>query len=406
MKPVLITGVSGFRNRGVEALVTTTIREMRLRAPDRPIHVLTRKPAFDGPILEDLGVQVIHHPSGIPGPKRVSGVGRLLRRSTPPRDSQWEQVEEAISTAALVVASGGDVFSSDYGGPMRQLRPLEIAQEAGVPVVFLAQSVGPFRLPEEAEAWTSVARRSALITVRERISYEYVTAQLGVPAALVEQTADPAFLLHATGPQPPGTVLDAHEEAGPIVSVAVSGGISRFGGIDQELHFDALADVVRTALDTIGGRVILVAHVQEEKARNDDRVPARALHERFDLDPRISLAGEAGAARLKGIIAASDMVVAERMHAAIAGLSSGVCTVAVGYSIKAKGIMQAVLGEAVGEPWLVGIERFVEPGAAGRIVGEAWIRRSQIQERLRQRLPDVQRLASRNFELIEGLLRH
>ncbi len=242
--------------------MTTTIREMRLRSPGRPIQVLTRRPAFDGPILEPFGVQVLHHPSGSGGPKRVSRVGRLLRRSAPLPSPEWLPVVEAVSEAALVVASGGDIFSSDYGGPMRQLRPLWAALDAGVPVVFLAQSIGPFRSAKDAQAWTSVARRSALITVRERISYDYVTKRLGLPAKLVELTADPAFLLPAAALQPPAARPKESMPNQPVVTVAVSGGISRFGGVDAERHMEALASVVRTALETLGARVLLVAHVQ------------------------------------------------------------------------------------------------------------------------------------------------
>jgi colanic acid/amylovoran biosynthesis protein len=386
--------------------VTTAIREMRLRSPDRPIQVLTRTPAFDGPILERLGVQVLDHPAGMGGPKRVSRVGRLLGRSAPPPSPEWKPVLEAISGAALVVASGGDIFSSDYGGPMRQLRPLRAALDAGVPVVFLAQSVGPFRLPKEAAAWTSIARRSALVTVRERISYDYVTGELGLPARLIELTADPAFLLPAAASDDAEVPMEVDGRDRPIVTVAVSGGISRFGGVDGQRHLAALIEVVRTALDTIGARVVLVAHVQDDAERNDDRVPARALYEHFDRDPRITLAGDVGAAELKALIAGSDMLVAERMHAAIAGLSSGICTVAVGYSIKARGIMRAVLGDDVADQMIVSVERFIEPGVGQGIVREAWRVRSEVEERLRQRLPGVRRLAGLNFDLIEGLLDH
>ncbi len=385
--------------------MTTTIREMRLRSPDRPIQVLTRRPAFDGPILEPFGVQVLHHPSGNGGPKRVSRVGRLLRRSAPPPSAEWLPVVEAVSEAALVVASGGDIFSSDYGGPMRQLRPLRAALDAGVPVVFLAQSIGPFRSAKEAQAWTSVARRSALITVRERISYDYVTQRLGLPAKLVELTADPAFLLPAAASEPPGARPKDSVPTQPLVTVAVSGGISRFGGVDAAGHLESLEGVVRTALDTLGARVLLVAHVQDDAERNDDRIAARAVYERFERDPRITMAGDLGAAELKGLIAGSDLLIAERMHAAIAGLSSGVCTVTIGYSIKAEGIMRAVLGENVAEPLILSVERFIEPGVAERIVSEAWQMRPAVEERLRLRLPGIQRLAGRNFDLIEELVR-
>jgi polysaccharide pyruvyl transferase WcaK-like protein len=44
---VLITGVTGLRNRGVEALVTTTIEQIRNLNPDIAINVLTQTPDYD-----------------------------------------------------------------------------------------------------------------------------------------------------------------------------------------------------------------------------------------------------------------------------------------------------------------------------------------------------------------------
>jgi len=59
----------------------------------------------------------------------------------------------------------------------------------------------------------------------------------------------------------------------------------------------------------------------------------------------------------------------------------------------------------VAEPLILSVERFIEPGVAERIVSEAWQMRPAVEERLRQRLPGIQRLAGRNFDLIEDLLR-
>ncbi len=62
----------------------------------------------------------------------------------------------------------------------------------------------------------------------------------------------------------------------------------------------------------------------------------------------------------KAIIARADMVVAERMHAAIAAFSSGACALCVGYSVKARGIVDGFLGEgAAAEGWVVPVADFV-----------------------------------------------
>ncbi len=90
-----------------------------------------------------------------------------------PLSLEYRQFREA----SVVIASGGDVFSSDYGIDFLkvQLRPLKLALEAGTPVVFLAQSIGPFKTNEEAQVWLDVAQSSKLVTIREVLSYNYVT---------------------------------------------------------------------------------------------------------------------------------------------------------------------------------------------------------------------------------------
>jgi colanic acid/amylovoran biosynthesis protein WcaK/AmsJ len=55
-----------------------------------------------------------------------------------------------------------------------------------------------------------------------------------------------------------------------------------------------------------------------------------------------SLRGDYGPSHLKGFIAECDVLVASRMHAAIAGLSSGIPTLLVVWSHKYAGLMEEI----------------------------------------------------------------
>jgi colanic acid/amylovoran biosynthesis protein len=99
------------------------------------------------------------------------------------------------------------------------------------------------------------------------------------------------------------------------------------------------------------------------------------------------------------------MVIAERMHAAVAGLSSGICTVVIGYSVKADGIMKDLLGNDLNyQDFLMPIEAFVKDKTAHCLIQNAWQRRHEVESCLEQVLPQIKARAAHNFDLLEGLM--
>ena len=107
------------------------------------------------------------------------------------------------------------------------------------------------------------------------------------------------------------------------------------------------------------------------------------------------------ASEYRGLFATCDMLVAERMHAAISGLSCGVCTVAVGYSVKAEGIMSDFFKpELLHKGLLISIEDFLKPNLACKKIRNLWQRRHEISERIKNVLPEIKKRASSNFNMI------
>jgi polysaccharide pyruvyl transferase WcaK-like protein len=136
-----------------------------------------------------------------------------------------------------------------------------------------------------------------------------------------------------------------------------------------------------------------------------DALLAGRLLQRLGPDPAISAAAGYTASEFKGLISGCALLVTERMHPAIAGLSTGVPTVAVRYSIKADGIMRQVMGPELSEELLVPVDSFLDPANAIRVSQGAWRRRSEVADVLSARIPEVRRLAARNFDLIAEVMR-
>lgn len=407
MKAV-ITGITGLRNRGVEAMVNTTIEELALRRPHLSVDIVTETPDYDRIRLGSYN-HVDVTPAKFSNPRlkdRKSRIKAKLAQFYKPFAPKEQASNLLVDGASLVIASGGDMFSSDYGvnSLRRNLQPLELALNNDIPVVFLAHSIGPFKTDEEAEMWLQVAQRSQLITVREQLSYKYITEDLGLSTNLVQHTADAAFLLAPPSQEMTNNLLMSLgiDRERPVIALAVSQGISRYAdGCDYEQHLDTLHQVIQMLLNELDVQVLLIPHVQEVSLTNDDRIIATTLHRRLNFHPQVRVAsGDYSASEFKGLIGACDMVIAERMHAAIAGLSSGVCTVVVGYSVKAEGIMTDLLGAtSLQNDLVIPLHQFLDVELASKTIHSAWNRRHEVVSQLNEIMPQIKKRAAINFDL-------
>jgi colanic acid/amylovoran biosynthesis protein len=399
---ILVTGITGLRNRGVEALLITTVQQLEKRIPGVEVQMLTPTADYDAQRL------VGHNAKAVRDNLTRYHRGRVakLRVTAAPLASAlapgYLEAKKLIASMNMIVASGGDVFSSDYSRMASHLFPLKLAIDAGVPFMLLAQSIGPFKTDAECKQFTDIARHAKLITVREKPTLEYCIKTLNLPASLVTLTADPAFLLPRPTPAQIGSMLSCYgiNPAQPFVAFAPSQGISQYAKFDRGQHLRAWLSAIRHALDAWKVPVLLVPHVQEIVYSNDDRILATDLLRELNFDSRVRLAGgDHTASEFKGMISASTMVVAERMHAAIAGLSTGVCTVPVGYSVKAAGIMGELFPKGF-DDLLIAVQKFLDPAIALPFLDSAWQRRDAVAAQLKETLPTAQREAGVNFDMI------
>jgi polysaccharide pyruvyl transferase WcaK-like protein len=398
----VITGITGMRNRGVEAITVPTIEQLRLLQADAEINIHSWSPDYDQIRLKPLNVNIQKD--------TLSRNSVSLRRRLFPESEYWFPSSSVISikNASGIIASGGDVFSPEYNTSFF-LKPLEVALKFNIPVIFLAQSISRFKNNQQIKCFSKIARKSRLITIREKATYEYLTNDLGLSPDIVKLTADPAFLLSPIDKQEARKILNCYGVSPdkPLVAIAPSQGICKFASLDEEnKHLCALIEVIKTIINEFDAEVLIIPHVQEIDPMIDDRIIATDLMRALNYDPRVTVvSADHTASEFKGLIGLCDLVIAERMHAAIAGLSSGVCTVAVGYSIKAEGIMSDLnTMDDLKQGLLISIKDFLDSVLACQSISFAWKNRDRIAQQIAENLPYVQERAKNNFSLIVSSL--
>jgi colanic acid/amylovoran biosynthesis protein len=161
-------------------------------------------------------------------------------------------------------------------------------------------------------------------------------------------------------------------------------------------------------LDELKRFVVLVPHVQNWRTGDNDLRTATNVHRLMHFDKRIRLAGgDLTAAEMKAIFAGAELVVAQRMHAAIGGMSAAVPTVTAvytrkGYDLPARmyGTDLAALSQVSWPP-----ETFLQREKMAKSLHSVWEAREVLAQALRNRLPMLRSAAERNLDLLEEFVR-
>jgi colanic acid/amylovoran biosynthesis protein len=415
---IVITGVTGFRNRGVEALVRPTVEQLKARYANASIQIVSRSPAYDEQRLHAPHTSYLQDAFYQGGHWVQPPLWKNMMHMVTTRTAQKLGISDSGSagkikdsdlhmpfeSADLVIVSGGDLFSSDYGTTSLShfCAPVRWAKKHGVPVALIGQSVGRFKNEADISLWRQMEEDASLITLRESHTQSYLSSQLGSRVERLPVTADTAFLLDADTTFADQQLLPAD---GPWVALSISESISGWTGLSYEAHKAAWKQLIEMMLDRWSVRVAIIPHVQENSA--DDRLVSTKIARELGFDKRVRVfAEDLGAAEFKGLVSRCDMVVAERMHAAIAGLSTGRCTVPIGYSIKAEGITSAVL-EGSGleaSDIVVPVSDLLDAPATFDKLDRIWKQRTAYATAIAQGASRQKKLALQNFEMISSLL--
>lgn len=339
MNKLMLYAHAGSRNHGCEAIVRSTLKILNLN--NLNISIATFRPQEDMDFLaSDFRLKLIPY-------KRYEGfhpvrlIDAGLRKLKLKKDLLFsysqKEIAENIDKDTLCLSIGGDNYC--YGIPRWIYYTNSIAAKKGSKTVFWGCSVEPDAINSEM---LEDLKKYSLIIARESITYQ-AFAEKGLSNTIL--LPDPAFTLDSKLlPLPQGFA------EGNTIGINVSPLIMKSetsGGI----VFKSYTRLIQHIIDTTDSQIVLLPHVLWE--HDNDMVPLTKLYEAFKETGRVILLGDNyNCMELKGFISRCKLFIGARTHATIAAYSTGVPTLVIGYSVKARGIAKDIFG---------GVEKYLLP---------------------------------------------
>lgn len=227
-----------------------------------------------------------------------------------------------IEPCDIMLSTGGDMLCYDNNFVIYTNNKLS---EKGVKTVLWGCSMGPENLTPEKE---DTLRKFNFIYARESLTEEFLRS-LGLQN--VYCYPDPAFVLTPEITELPETFKN-HEVIGINISNFVLGGFSlntKFGR-QVKMFIDFL-------LKETDYHLLLIPHVTRKE--QDDMIVAKNIKKEYDSN-RVSILdiSHKNYCQIRYVIANCKYFVGGRTHAVISAYSTCVPTIALGYSIKSRGI--------------------------------------------------------------------
>lgn len=292
-------------------------------------------------------------------------------------------------TSDLCVAIGGDNYCYNKG---KEHWPLERKmKKLGKKMMLWGCSVEPDELQGELAEHLS---HFDVITARESITYQALLNS-GVNSAIY-LCADPAFELEIEE-----CALPERWENGKMVGINFSPMVmGKYG--EKELFRQAVYDLVETILQDKKSKIVLIPHVR--LPFSDDIEELKPIYEKYKDTGRVLLIDDINlnAKQLKYLISKCKFFVGARTHATIAAYSTGVPTLAIGYSIKARGIARDLFGNE--EDFVIAINELQNKGKLIEAYQKLYNNCEEIHAILEKIMPEYKKKARISGEAFKTLL--
>lgn len=361
MTTFLLAGNGTYRNRGCEAITLGTIEVLKqaFGSSIRIIHASqgnTGNSINSGAVVEELPF--------FPGFGKYSKKWlefQLNRFCGTDLKGGFAHLENAISQSDVILCIGGDNYSLDYGYPETYVQFDRLVRKHKKPIVYFGVSVGPFSADKNYEQkMQSHLSQITAIFARESASAAYLSS-IGVNSN-VHLIADPAFVMKPVQPDPSKFILkeadfigvnfsttvgrmlfDARQESSIAVkqsSFTSSGQLENSSAIIK-LYAEIAAGLTRGYKNSL----VFIPHVTG--GVHCDYVFMSQIADQVEMmgyPKPIVVPDTLTAPEYKWIISKSRIFIGARTHSTIAAMSSGVPTISLAYSIKAKGLTRDMFG--------------------------------------------------------------
>jgi polysaccharide pyruvyl transferase CsaB len=358
----LLSGYYGFGNLGDEALLEVIVSRLRARWPGCAVDVLSGDPAQ---------------------------TARTYRVEATPR-MDLGRVRGAIDRADVVLSGGGGLLQNVTS--LRSLlyysNVIRTAVRAGKPTMVFAQSIGPLDFWGRAIV-RNFCRGITAATVRDERSQKLFGAL--VPGVRVERTADPVFLFESGGEPLDLAAEGLAGDDAPLVVVSVRKWQA------AEATTAALAAVVDRLAGKYGARVAFLP-----LGGPSDAEVSTAIIRRCASTPVLLPDYPLGQAAQ--VIARASLVIGMRLHALIIAARVGVPFLALPYDPKVTSLCED-LAYPAGPLFLPG-QPLPSAEEIARRLDDAWARRAELSAHLESVRPQIERLAERNFDVLNEVVTH
>ena len=234
-----------------------------------------------------------------------------------------------ITPDDLVISTGGDMLCYDRNNNHVVYTNNQL-HKRGVKTILWGCSMGPENQSKEK---LETLFRFSYIYTRESLTYDYFKS-LGLKNLCL--LPDPAFILEPQSCQLP-EYFSAENVVGLNISNYVMGGMSLHGSFGQEV-----LDLISHILLQTTSQIVLVPHVtwNDGVVNQDDRQMARIISEHFNKPERLHILDidQLNYCQIRYAISKCRLFIGARTHAVISAYSMCVPTIALGYSIKSRGI--------------------------------------------------------------------
>jgi len=412
-----VIGGTLWGNRGAEAMVVTTIGQVRERDPGAGFVLFSYFPDRDRQLLRDPAVAVV---DARPGPTVLAWCGALasrLARLVGLRlpDSWLPAPARALrGCRALFDVSGISFHDGRLSVVAYNLMCLWPALLLRVPVIRLSQAMGPFRHPLNRLPARWVTRRCLHSFARGRRTATYLE-RLRVPADRWSVAPDVAFAYrpeysltsendtqvealreHLAGLRAAGTGIVAL-----VPSSLVDQRMTRAGSDYVDLLRSVVHDLWRRGLHVL----VLPNATRAGLAvpRNNDLTVVTRLRDRLAADPAARPGAvsyvdfDLNTASIRSLAQPCTLLITARFHAMVAALALEVPPLVLGWSHKYEEVLEmfGCEGDAVD---IAGAEHEL-PAMVERLLAE----QEATRERIRKALPEVSAAAAAQFNQLDRL---
>lgn len=326
-------GHNGSGNHGCEAIVRSTAKILRNKYDNAIVTLASGGRNEDKKYNLDKVVNVVDEKN------RVSKLSlayanaylniKLFNNRLKSEELEYRDTFYGQDKSTIALSIGGDNYC--YPGYQRFTMLHNMLRKKGIKTVLWGCSVEPSKIDEEM---AEDLRNYDLIITRETLT---LSALEGI-GANVKLYPDPAFQLNKINKDLPKGFIE-----GNTVGINISPMImknEKISGITMKNYEVLIEDIIKNT----DMNIALIPHVIWED-NNDDRIPSMELYNKFKHTGRVIVIEDDNCEVLKGYISRCRMFIGARTHSTIAAYATGVPTLVVGYSIKAKGIAKDIFGE-------------------------------------------------------------